>query len=192
MKTFAITLSASTMLALAACSGGSDSGTPSTAPGEEQSAEEVASEMEKVSLMPGEWESTSEVIDVQIEGGPEGMPAGIADMMKGRKTVTKNCITPEQAANPSAEFLTTQKDNKCTYSDFAMKGGTMTGKVSCPAGDSGKADMAMKGSYTPDSYDMTMNMNAAGMGGGAPAGMTMVMTVRTSGKRIGECPENGQ
>jgi len=188
MKTAAIILSATTLLILGACSTSEEEQAAGSVPGEEQSVEEVAGEMEKVSIMPGQWETTSEIVDVTIEGAPQGMPANMADMMKGRKTVSKNCITPEQAANPSAEMLNDQKNNSCTYSNFSLSGGLVKGNVSCPAGDGGTATVALNGSYAPDSYVMTMKVDAAGMGSGGPAGMKMMMTMQTTGKHIGDCP----
>lgn len=190
MKRFAILISAgfsaAALLALSAC-GKSDDGAGAGS-GAKQSAEQVASEMKKVSLQPGEWETTVEIVDVQMEGAPKGMPAGAMDAMKGRKTVTKNCVTPEQAANPNADFLTAQKDSKCTYSGFEMSGGMIKGAVSCPGGEGGTAEVAMKGIYTPTSYTMTMEMDSAGMGGASAPGMKMHMKMKSSGKRIGECP----
>lgn len=183
MKLLSMMLAGSAVMMLAACDNG-----PGAGP--DQSAQEVAAEMNKVTIRPGEWETTQEVVDVKIEGAPDGMPAGMMDAMKGRKTTVKTCITPEQAANPSADFLTAQKDSKCTYSGFEMAGGTVKGAVSCPSPDGkGKADITIDGSYAADSYQMAMEMQTAGMGGGEKGeSMTMHMKMKTSGKRIGECP----
>lgn len=186
MKKFAILISGTALLVLGACGTGGEKTGDAAGSGEEQSAEQVVSEMKKVSLQPGEWETSSEIVDVRIEGAPQGMPPGAMDAMKGRKTVNKSCITPEQAANPSADFLTAQKDSKCSYSGFEMAGGTVKGTVSCPGGDDGKAVITMDGNYTPTSYAMNMEMNGSGMGGAG--GMTMHMKMKTTGRRIGECP----
>ena len=187
MRIVPMVLAGSAMLVLAACDKGSKEGGADAA--RNQSVGEVASEMKKISLRPGEWETTQEVVDVKIEGAPEGMPKGAMDAMKGRKTTVKSCITPEQAANPSADFLTAQKDSKCTYSGFEMAGGAIKGAVSCPSPDGkGKADITIAGSYGAETYQMTMEMQAAGMGGPQTTAMTMHMKMRTSGKRVGECP----
>ena len=190
MKLFPMMLAGSALLALAACGKGSEQGTASdaAAPADNQSAEEVASEMKKIALRPGLWETTQQVVDVQLDGAPQGMPAGMLDAMKGRTTTVKTCITPEQAAKPSADFLTAQKDNKCTYSGFEMSGGTMKGQVTCPGAEGGTAHVTMAGNYTPDSYAMNMEMQSEGMGGANMPGMMMHMKMRTTGKRLGECP----
>ena len=45
-------------------------------------AEEVAEEMNKVTLEPGQWENTVEIVDVKIDGLPDGVPASAMDSMK--------------------------------------------------------------------------------------------------------------
>ena len=191
MRKIAILAAGCALLALGACGKGEEEAAGG-ASGEAQTAQEVASEMKKISIQPGEWESTTEVVDVRMDNPPPGMPNGMLDMMKGRKTSTKNCITPEQAANPEAEFLASQKNDQCTYKGFQMTGGVIKGTVSCPSGDGGTADVAMTGSYTPASYVMEMEMNAANLGGPSAAGMAMWMKMRTTGKRIGECAADGK
>jgi len=176
--------SGAALIGLSACGTSGDQ----PASGDAQGVKEVASEMKKIALQPGEWETTSEIIDVQMEGAPQGMPAGALDAMKGRTTTVKKCVTPEEAANPDADFLTAQKDSQCTYSGFEMANGAIKGNVSCPGEHGSTANVAMEGIYTSDSYAMTMNMDAAGIGDGAPAGMKMRMKMKISGKRIGECP----
>ena len=147
-------------------------------PAGEQSAKDVASELSEVRIEPGEWEATSEILDVS---GP-GMPPEVVAQMKGHKTVLKNCVTPEQAAKPDASFLTAQKDANCTYENFAMTGGKMTGKMTCAPKTGGKMVMAMDGTYSKDSYDLTMDMNNE-MG----PGQSMAMKARTTAKRLGAC-----
>lgn len=185
MRKVAIMLAGSALLALGACGKSEDK---TEGDGEAQSAQEIAAQVEKVSLQPGEWETTSEIVDAKIENAPEGMPAGMMDAMKGRKTSVKSCITPEQAENPGADFLAAQKDGRCTYSGFEMAGGTIKGTVTCAGGEGGTATMTMEGAYTPASYTTTVNMVSAGMGGPQAKDMTMHMTTRVSGRRVGDCP----
>ena len=52
----------------------------------------------------------------------------------------------------------------------------------------GNATVAMKGIYTPASYTMTMDVTSAGMGGPQAQDMKMHMKMKTSSKRVGECP----
>ena len=112
------------------------------------------------------------------------MPPEALRQMVGQNTSVSNCVTPEQAARPSANFLAAQKDSNCTYRDFSMKSGRMTGTMSCAApGMPGSMVMTMEGSYRPTSYEMKMDMQSSGM----PGGMNMKIRARTTGKRIGDC-----
>lgn len=148
--------------------------------GREQSAEEVAQEMSAVKIEPGQWQATNEILSASAPGIP---PESLRQMV-GQKTSVSNCVTPEQAAKPSANFLTAQKSSDCTYQDFSMEGGRMKGTMSCTApGMEGKMVMKMEGRYGPRSYDMNMDMQSSGM----PGGMNMSVKARTVGRRVGAC-----
>lgn len=183
MKAGWMSAGALTVLALAGCGKGEEK---SGSAGANMSAAQVADEMEKVSLQPGEWETVQEITDVKIDGAPPEMPADMMRSMIGRKITVKNCITPEQAENPSADFLAAQKDSKCTYNGFSMTGGIVKGSIACPGGEGGKMTASMEGTYLPASYQMTMDAKMEGMAG-PQGGMTMHMKMKSSGKRIGEC-----
>ncbi|GLI96624.1 DUF3617 domain-containing protein [Sphingobium sp. BS19] len=154
------------------------------------SAEQVAEKMDSVKLEPGEWEATQEIVDVKMTGLPKGMPAEAMQQMIGKKNTIKHCVTPEMAANPSADFLAAQKDANCTYENMDMSGGTINGKMTCAAPNNTKAVMKMtlKGTYLPASYAMDMTMESQGMG----EGMRMNMQMKSSGKRIGACPAGSE
>ena len=136
-------------------------------------ADEVAEEMNTVRLEPGEWENTVEIVDVKVDGLPEGVSSGVMDSMKGKVTTSKSCITKDEADNPGAQFFAAQEKTNCEVKKFDMSGGAVSSEMSCSnmGGAPGNMTMAMDGQYGPSSYDMTMKMN-----GGA------------SGIRIGDCP----
>jgi uncharacterized protein YceK len=167
-----ILLPCAVLLALAGCgSGGTKGG--------EQSAEDVAKEMAALKMRPGQWEATNEVVSANAPG----LPAEALRGMVGQKSTVSNCVTPEQAAKPSANFLAGQRDSDCTYEDFSMDDGQMTGTMSCAVpGVPGRTVMKMNGKYSPVAYDMDMDMQVA-----IPGGMKMEVKARTTGRRIGEC-----
>lgn len=147
-------------------------------------AEEVAEEMNRVTLEPGEWENTVEIVEVKIDGLPEGVPAGALDSMKGQVTTSKSCITKEQAENPGAQFFAAQEKTNCEVKKFNMSGGAVSSEMVCNnmGGAPGDTTMTMDGQYGPSSYDMTMNMD------GGAGGMKMKISAKSNGKRIGNCP----
>lgn len=146
------------------------------------SADEVAKVMNEVTLEPGEWENTVEIVDVKVEGLPEGVPANAMDSMK-KTTVSKTCMTEEQANNPGAEFFAAQEQMNCKATKFDMSGGAISSEMSCSnPGSPGGMTMVMNGQYGPSNYDMTMDMNSD------VGGMKMNISAKSSGKRIGDCP----
>lgn len=147
-------------------------------------SEEVAAEMNEVSLEPGEWENTVEIVDVEIEGMPNGIPPGMIEQMKSQKTVSKSCMTEEMARNPGAQFFAAQEEFDCEVKKFNMSGGAIDSQLSCNNmnNGAGQMNMAMTGQYGPSSYDMMLNMD----GGAGP--VKMKISAKNVGKRVGDCP----
>lgn len=147
--------------------------------GGEQSAEDVAKEMSALKMRPGQWEATNEILSATAPG----LPPETLRSMVGQKTTASSCVTPEQASKPSANFMAGQQGSDCTYQDFSMDDGLMTGTMNCSLrGMPGKTVMKMDGKYSPVAYDMNMDMNVA-----MPGGVKMTVRARTTGRRIGEC-----
>jgi len=137
-----------------------------------------------IKITPGEWETVNEVVDLKIEGLPQGTPPGAMDQMRPPKTTVKSCVTPEDAENPNARMLAAQKDNRCTTSRMDMSGGRIDIAMACPAADGrGSATISMTGQYSATSYEMNGDMVMNG-----PNGMNMTLKSRTTGRRIGDCP----
>lgn len=141
----------------------------------EMSTNEVAAELAHMRIAPGLWELKSEVVEVR---GPE-LPREVRNRMIGPRRTLRNCISPEQAARPSANFLATSADTSCRYRGFSIHDGRMRGEMRCR-----EAQARMTGRYQPQRYDIVMEME-----GPAPGGETMTLSLRASGRRIGECDE---
>lgn len=126
-------------------------------------------------ITPGEWEVRSKVTSIAVSGmSPEMMQA-----MKGKGSVIRHCITPEQAEK-TPEQLFKATEGTCSYSRFSMKGGRLDAVMQC-AQPHGKMIGTIRGSYTPVSYQMVSEMKMTGPHG------KMAMTSVGSGKRIGAC-----
>jgi hypothetical protein len=132
-----------------------------------------------VNLQPGEWEMKMEVVNVKVEGLPEG----VADGMKSQAGGTnRTCMTPEEAKAPKGDIFTGDNAANCKSEGFKWEGGRIAGKTTCAGqGGTGQTVMTMDGRYTPQSIDMTMKSDTEMMG------KAMTMEMRVSGKRIGEC-----
>ncbi|HWH22311.1 MAG TPA: DUF3617 domain-containing protein [Allosphingosinicella sp.] len=143
------------------------------------SEEEVAEQLAKVEIEPGQWETVTEIVSAE---GP--LPKEALQQMTGRRDTVSNCITPEQAKRPSANFLAAQQKSECTYQEFRVDNGQIQGRMSCSGGElPGRMQTAMKGRYEPKRYDIMMDMETSPLPGAGP----MKIRTRTRGERVGEC-----
>lgn len=145
----------------------------------EMTAEEVAEELKEMRIQPGQWTSTTEVVGVDAPVGGD-----VLKQMVGQKSSKSDCVTPDQAARPSAAFLAVQQTNNCTYRDWSLEGGKISGTMTCDGGQiPGQVVMTLNGAYGPARYDLDMDMKTAGLPGGA----AMTIKAKSSGRRTGAC-----
>ncbi|EGD57516.1 hypothetical protein Y88_3826 [Novosphingobium nitrogenifigens DSM 19370] len=142
-----------------------------------------------IQFHPGAWETTIRTMDVSVEGMPPEMADAMKQAMTARATgeanKTRNCLTPEKAAKPDAEFF--GKENKdCRYKDFSMGGGKIAANLVC-SGEHGHSTVTMNGVYTPDSYTMDINVGSTMGPEDGMAGKAMKMHVVAESRHVGEC-----
>ena len=123
----------------------------------------------------GQWEVRSTVLDIDMPGAPPGMAA----MMKGKPTVVRHCVTPEQAAQGPQEMLKGSQ-GQCRFSRYDMTGGRINAVMEC-SGQGSQMTSTTIGTYSADSYQAESSMTTTG-----PAGK-MTMRVSGSGKYLGPC-----
>lgn len=165
----------SAALALGACS--SEKAVTATDASVSDVAKKVAGSGLKFN--PGRWESNMKFVKLKMEGMPPEAQAMMSKIM-GKDRIFASCLTKEEAEKPEAKFFG-QADDRCKYDTFSMGGGKIEAKMTCKA-EGGMQTMTMSGSYTPDTYDMTMSINGQGM-----ESKPMSMTMALSAKRNGEC-----
>ncbi|MFZ2995435.1 DUF3617 domain-containing protein [Sphingobium sp.] len=183
------TISAALMtLTLVACNDQPGEKAGNIAATDAMSQADVKAAVDKVQLKPGQWEGGFEIKDIDLSGVP-GAPANMKQQMQRmmNQTGLRYCVTPEQAANPSADMFGGQESKDCTYAGFDASGGKVKGQVSCKS-PGGTMNAAMSGTYAPESYAMTLDMK---MEGGAN-GQAMAMTAQSHGRWIGPtCAPSG-
>lgn len=183
-------LVAASALALAACNGQSTKQSAAVTGDvslKNASVEQVAEQVKAaggVKLQPGQWETTVETleIDLPIPEGP--VRDQVVKQMKSQRSTVSNCITKEQAENPSAGvFAGTQ--GKCAYKEFKMGGGKIHGVIECqnpaPTGSTA-TKVTTSGAYSGTTFDMVNRVDASG-----PNNMDMHIKAHVTGKRLGEC-----
>ena len=152
------------------------------------SVEEVAQKMSAASngqsfVRPGLWQSKVTIEQVDMPG----MPPEIAQRMN--QTMARNqpheyssCLTSEDVKRPKEDFFA-GKHNECRYDHFTMSGGKIDAIMRCKGGG-GAQTMELKGTYSPDSYQMQMSTKAES---GDPNEGGMAMRMRVDAHRVGEC-----
>lgn len=127
-------------------------------------------------LAPGQWEMTTEVTNVTIPN----LPAGVNPPMPPAST-SSYCLTPEQARNPDANFVTgSGNSGGCSSQDYAMRDGRISGNVQCQhQGATMRASIT--GQYQRENFEMNMDMQTA------MQGQNIQMKTRTTARRTGEC-----
>lgn len=141
---------------------------------------EIASEAIEVERKAGQWEMTSEFLDVKIEGNSKNSTA-IAERMKGRKSTVKICLTEEQIKNTREDMLKMNSDANCEYKKFSMEGGKLEAEISCPAPQ--KVDATITGEFDETTLVTTSHIVMHDL----KAGTTMDTTKKMTGKWIGKC-----
>ena len=134
-------------------------------------------------VRPGQWESKEAIEEMEIPG----MPASMQEQMKStfaqhQPASFTSCLTPEEAKKPKADFFA-GKDNNCRYDHFKMGDGKIDAKMRCDAGQAVQT-MEMAGTYSPESYTMTITSVRSGEPG--PGGEVR-MKMRMDAKRVGDC-----
>lgn len=129
----------------------------------------------------GLWSSTVTIEQIDAPGVPAEMVRRMKSTI-GSGQAHQSCLTEEEAKNPKANFFT-GTGNQCKYDHFKMGGGKIDATMRCSQQGASQV-MTMNGTYSPDSYRMSMNTHMEGVG--PVGGLTMAM--RVDSKRVGECP----
>ena len=114
--------------------------------------------------MDGRWE-------VKMVMSMPGMPKEIPPV------TTTTCVTPEEAKDPQKTIANAQRgqQSNCKMKDYKVSGSKVTWSMACE----GAEPMTGEGEYlyAADSYTGTVKMTRGGQ----------VMTMKYTGKRLGDC-----
>lgn len=138
-----------------------------------------------VSLQPGQWETTVQFTSIDIPGAPPEMMNSMREMMS-RPQTRSECITPEQAANPTGNMVTQGAGNNCQFSESTFAGGTIRVRGTCQQPGQGSAQMSMEGSYTATTMQAQITSEVQGAAG-AQGPQTVRMSGTFASRRTGEC-----
>lgn len=130
------------------------------------------------SLQPGQYRTTVTVVSMNVPG----MPAGMAEKMRARPTVTEDCVTSEDVAEMTRRSLVNESAGQhCTENRITSANGRIDGSATCSRGEGGAYTMQMHGAYSANHVEMDMTMSSQTQMGPMTQQMHMVTD------RIGEC-----
>lgn len=134
-------------------------------------------------LKPGRWELTMKFARFDVEGMPPEAKKAMEQML-GQGRTYASCLTKEEADKPDGSFFG-QEGEDCRYDSFTMGDGKIDAAMTCKgegADGTTEAKMTLVGTYSPDAYNMTMDMK-----GTAPNGKAMNMGMAIVSKHAGAC-----
>lgn len=168
---------ATALLGLGACQGGNEQAAANAVGNEAAPSGGGGAAASGLQLQPGQWETRVEVVRVSGANLPPGMAAP-----QMPPVTASYCITPEQAADPSASMMAgNQMPEGCTTEDYTVSGGRIAGTVQCNI-QGNVSRTTMSGRFTPTSYEMTMQAQQN------VAGVEMESETRVTARRTGDCP----
>ena len=145
-------------------------------------AEKVRGAQADIRLRPGRWETNFQVDELEAPS----LSAATAEQMRAALTgqAFAACLSPEEANKPAADlFVGKDIGKQCRYEKFTMGGGRISAVLRCSGGQ-GEVRLRMNGSYGPNEWRITQEMDSGA------AGQAMRMTMRVAARRTGECQGN--
>ena len=139
-----------------------------------------------VSMQPGQWEHTVQFTSIEAPGVPEAQLAAMRQMM-GQPQTSAECMTPEQAANPTGRMLNPKGGQNCQFTDNVFAGGTIRVHGTCQQPGGTSARMNMDGTYTATTMNVQLSSEMT-MPAGMPGPRSLRMSGTMTGRRTGDCP----
>lgn len=137
-----------------------------------------AADKAKLQLAAGQWETTAEYDNVRVTEGTTPAIKAVA----GEKVAGGACVGEEEGKKPQPALFAAQGDD-CTYQNFYMSRGRINADMRCRReGASGDIMVAVQGTYTADSFDLTTDTRTIFAGSG-----DIAATGKMTGRRVGEC-----
>ncbi|HVQ08815.1 MAG TPA: DUF3617 domain-containing protein [Allosphingosinicella sp.] len=151
-------------------------------------ATQGSSEVAPSGIEPGQWELVTEMTSVEVAGAPEEILQQMRASMAEQRQTESQCITPEQARNPSANMMGSGNPAGCEFSDTIWAGGTIRLRATCRPPGSPPVQISVEGTYTARQINnrihVAMDMPDPN---GAETPMHLKLGGRMTGRRTGDC-----
>lgn len=147
----------------------------------EEVAKQSAAADAKTAAQPGQWENSVQLVALETGGIPEPMASQMkAEVGKPPRTET-GCRKADEVKPMDISKLPPMQRG-CTFPKYNVVAGKVDATMQCDT-PMGKATMTMAGTQTKTSYDLTVTQRQTVTGQTKESSMT----VRMTGKRLGEC-----
>lgn len=175
---FTLAIPALAAFALAAC-GGSDDNADAGLSIEDGVAELASS----IRQLPGQYETTSELIDFSIPGISDEQAAMMRSTISSSLAQGNSyCLTAEEAEKGIEGALKEMSESDCVFNRLDVSGGNVQAEMQCISDDGQEGAISLAGSMTETTSDMEMTVNQRVAGEG-----NVQMKARIASKRVGEC-----
>jgi hypothetical protein len=170
------------VLALAACSGGEKAGNGQPTDGDKVAAAPAAG---PVRFQPGEYESTTKLLEFAMPGMPQAQSEmRKAAMSGGLEKPHRYCLTEAEAAKGPKQLVDHMPQGACKTSEFHSDAGSIHGTMQCAFPGGVNSTTTFDGSFTSDGSTMTLESDQQMPG---MAGKTMHTKMQVDTHRVGEC-----
>lgn len=143
-----------------------------------------------VALQPGMWETTVQFTTIDMPGAPPGAAEAMRAMM-GQPQTRSNCMTPEQAANPTGTIASPEgAEAGCQFEQNGFANGTINVRGTCTNPTRGNLQMTMTGNYTATTMEATLNQTMTAPPN-TPGPQSIRLEGRMTARRTGDCPASG-
>lgn len=182
-------LAAGALLPLAACNQGPSTEDSARRTGdirldnasmEEVAKQSVAAET-KAPVQPGLWETSEQLVALDTGAMPEPMASKMKQEVGKPPRTERGCRKPEELKPFDVSKLGPMAAG-CRFPKYRFVGGKMDAVMECDT-PMGKAHATFSGTQTPTGFDLTMTQRQTAPGQTKETSMT----VRITGKRLGEC-----
>ncbi|HEX2793119.1 MAG TPA: DUF3617 domain-containing protein [Croceicoccus sp.] len=145
---------------------------------------DIATQMKNaVRPRPGQYESTAELVSLEIPGVPQAEAAQMKAMMRQSFGKTSSRCLTQAEAEKGFEELARSSQEGCRMDSFTADGARFAGRMICDTADAkGTVTMSGTGTETGSQMTMEMDMRSPGLPGGS-----MAMEMRVASRRTGDC-----
>lgn len=150
-----------------------------------KTADQVKQEMAQMPKpKPGLYRSTSKIVSFEMPGMPPEQQKQLQQVFSQQQG-RDFCLTKAEADKGYEEMTKKLAEGNCKYDKFEASGGALDAKMTCATGQNMTATIAMKGTMTPESSQMTMTIEQSGA---QLPGKSMKMVADVASTRTGDCP----